>query len=141
MTINRERIRELTNKLLKQRNMSPLIGALINVYQTTALMYAPLTFIGVATTVYGLWGADVIRKLLPWFQFQHMLLLMVLVLPLFMLFFYKIIIPSIIAFGMQQQYKHRNPLVADVQATLQKQDTLDKKMDIVIERLSRLERQ
>ena len=110
--------KSMLTKLAKQKNTSPHIGAVLNVYSATGIIYAPLTLIGVATTVYGLWGAEFIRAIFPWFTVFHMIGLMVLLILVMMVVFYKVIIPSQIAFGMQQNYKHRNPLVADVQSYL-----------------------
>lgn len=133
-------INRVIAKLTKQRNMSPRIGGLINVYQTTAMIYAPLTLMGVVTTVYGLWGSSVIAEHLPWFTVYHLLGFMVGFILVAMIFFYKIIIPSQIAFGMQQQYKHRNPLVTDVHKVLRKLDYNSAKLDDISTRLDKLER-
>lgn len=118
----------LTN-LAKQKNTSPHIGALLNVYSSTAIMYAPLTLVGVATTIYGLWGAEIIRGWFPWFTFPMLLGGMVFFILIMMVVFYKVIIPSQIAFGMQQNYKHRNPLVADVQKILRKLDKIEDRLE------------
>lgn len=125
--------------LAKQKNMSPYIGALINVYQTTAIMYAPLTLIGVATTLYGLWGAELIRKYLPWFTVWHLLICMVIFILGAMVVFYKIIIPSIVAFNVQQIYKHRNPMAADLQNILKGQKTILGEIKNIKDRLVKLE--
>ena len=126
-------------KLAKQRNMSPHIGAVINIYQTTAIMYAPLTLIGVATTLYGLWGAKLIREYLPWFTVWHLLSCMVLFILVMMVFFYKIIIPSIVAFTVQQTYKHRNPMAADLQNIIRNQKAMFGELKNIKDRLVELE--
>ncbi len=126
-------------KLAYQRNMSPRIGALINIYQTTAILYAPLTLIGVATTIYGLWGAELIRGYLPWFTVYHLIGIMVGLILVLMIFFYKVIIPSIVAFSVQQNYKHRNPMVVDLQNILQNQADILKEIRNVKDRLGRLD--
>ena len=118
----------LLAKLGKQRSTSPHIGALISAYSSTAILYAPLTLLGVATTVYGLWGKDIIQQWFPWFTFQMLIISIVLFMLVMMVFFYKVIIPSSIAFGVQQNYKHRNPLVADVQEILRKLTDIDKRL-------------
>ncbi len=109
----RAELKALLDRLAKQNNTSPKLGAIINVYQTTALVYAPLTLIGVASTIYGLWGDEYIKQILPWFTVWHMLGIMILIIPVLMVLFYKVVIPSMIAWSMQQQYKHRNPMAAD----------------------------
>jgi len=123
-------------KLTKQKKTSLHIGALLNAYSSTAIIYSPLTLMGVTTTVYGLWGAEVVRQWLPWFQVQHLLAMMVLFILVMMLFFYKVIIPSQFAFTVNQYYKHRNPMVTDLQtilknqkAILRKQRNTDKRID------------
>ncbi|KKM27442.1 hypothetical protein LCGC14_1574690 [marine sediment metagenome] len=121
--------RTIMVKLAKQRNTSPHIGAVLNVYSATGIIYAPLTLIGVSTTLYGLWGAELIRAWFPWFTVFHMIGLMVLLILVMMVVFYKVIIPSQIAFGMQQNYKHRNPLVADVQKILRKLESIEKRLE------------
>jgi len=126
-------------KLAKQRNMSPHIGALINIYQTTAIMYAPMTLIGVATTLYGLWGAELIKEYFPWFTVWHLLGGMVAFILVMMVFFYKIIIPSIVAFSVQQTYKHRNPMAADLQNILKNQNAMFGELKNIKERLAELE--
>ena len=115
-------------KLAKQRNTSPHLGAVLNTYSATGIIYAPLTLIGVATTIYGLWGAEVIRAWFPWFTILHMIGLMVMLILIAMLFFYKYVIPSQIAFSMQQNYKHRNPLVADMKKALKLLESIDKRV-------------
>ena len=119
---------KLLVKLAKQRNTSPHIGAVLNVYSATGIIYAPLTLIGVATTIYGLWGAEVIRAWFPWFTIIHMIGFMILLILIAMIFFYKYIIPSQIAFSMQQNYKHRNPLVADMKKALKLLESIDKRV-------------
>ena len=108
-------------KLGKQRNTSPRIGALIHAYSSTAILYSPLTLIGVATTVYGLWGRDMITEWLPWFTFPMLVGCMVGFILIMMVFFYKVIIPSQVAWSVQQDYKHRNPLVKDIQKVIKNQ--------------------
>lgn len=125
--------------LAKQKNMSPHLGALINIYQTTAIMYAPLTLIGVATTVYGLWGGDLIRKYLPWFTIWHLLGCMVLFILVAMIFFYKIVIPSIVAWSMQQAYKHRNPVATDLQNIIESQGVMLTEISDIKDRIDKLE--
>ncbi len=119
----------LLAKLAKQRNTNPHIGAVLNVYSATGIIYAPLTLMGVATTVYGLWGGEIIREWLPWFTFPMMLGCMVLVILIMMVVFYKVIIPSQVAFSVGQQYKHRNPLVADMQKILRKLDKIEDRLE------------
>ena len=116
-------------KLEKQRNTSPRIGALINAYSATAILYSPLTLIGVATTIYGLWGREMIQEWFPWFTFPMLVGCMVAFILLMMVFFYKVIIPSQIAFTMQQNYKHRNPLVADMKVVLKQLELISKRLD------------
>jgi len=112
---------------------------MLNVYSTTAILYSPLTFIGVATTVYGLWGAEAIKTWLPWFTFGHLIGIMVIFVLLMMVFFYKVIIPSIYAFQVQQQYKHRNPLVSDVGEVLERLDETNKQLTETNKRIKELE--
>jgi len=125
--------------LAKQRNMSPTIGALINIYQTTAIMYSPLTLIGVATTLYGLWGGNLIREYLPWFTVWHLLGGLVAFILVAMIFFYKIIIPSIVAWSMQQAYKHRNPVATDLQSILRNQKAIFEELKDIKDRMVGLE--
>lgn len=132
-------LRKFITTLSKQQNVPPHLGAVINVYQTTAILYAPLTLIGVVTTVYGLWGSTLLREYLPWFTVWHLVGCMVLFILMMMVVFYKVIIPSIVAFNMQQAYKHRNPIAADLQNILKNQKELFKEIHNVSERLSRLE--
>jgi len=129
----------LISKLAKQRNMSPHIGAMLNVYSATVIIYAPLTLMGVATTLYGLWGGEIIHKWLPWFTFPMLLCCMILIILLMMVLFYKVIIPSQIAFNMQQAYKHRNPLVADVQKILKQNAQSLERLEGIEKRLKDLE--
>ena len=119
---------KLLVKLVKQRNASPHLGAVLNTYSATGIIYAPLTLIGVATTIYGLWGAELIRSWFSWFTILHMIGLMVLLILIAMIFFYKYVIPSQIAFSMQQNYKHRNPLVADMKKALKLLESIDKRV-------------
>ncbi len=121
-------VKTIKAKLAHQMNTSPFIGSLINVYSSTAIVFTPLTFLGVATTLYGLWGADAIQAWLPWFTFGHLIGVLVIFVLVLMVFFYKVIIPSMYAFQMQQQYKHRNPLVTDMQAVLEGQEKLSRRL-------------
>ena len=127
-------------KLVGQRVMSPNIGALISTYSATGVLYAPLTLVGVATTIYGLWGADIIRAWFPWFTFYHLLGGLFVVILLMMVVFYKVVIPSSYAFQVQQQYKHQNPIVDDLQAIKRKQDTIDGKLNDVDDKLVKIEK-
>jgi len=98
-----------------------------------------LTLIGVATTLYGLWGAKLIREYLPWFTVWHLLSCMVLFILVMMVFFYKIIIPSIVAFTVQQTYKHRNPMAADLQNIIKNQKAMFGELKNIKDRLVELE--
>ena len=133
-------IKRIYSRLTKQKDMSPRLGGLINVYSSTAVIYSPLTFVGVATTLFGLWGADAIKEWLPWFTFGHMVAVMVLFILLLMILFYKVVIPSMYAFQMQQQYKHRNPLVADVQEVLEELAQTNERLKETNDRLDGLEK-
>ncbi len=80
-----------------------------------------------------------VRKYLPWFTVWHLFGFMVLFIIVMMIFFYKIIIPSIVAFGVQQTYKHRNPMVTDLQSILKNQEAILGEMRNIENRLARLE--
>jgi len=132
--------RSLLKKLAEQKNTSPHLGALISSYSATAILYAPLTLLGVATTVYGLWGRDLIQQWFPWFTFPVMVISIILFMLVMMVLFYKVVIPSSIAFGVQQNYKHRNPLVADVQKVLKNDEMILKELKDIKDRLGNLEK-
>lgn len=134
-------IKNVLVKLAKQKNTSPFIGALTSAYSSAGILYSPLTLIGVATTVYGLWGADLLRKWFPWFTFYYLVGLLVLFMLMMMVFFYKVIIPSQYAFSVQQQYKHRNPLVEDMHKVLKQQKKTNKRLGDIEKRLGKLEQQ
>ena len=121
--------KRLWSWITKQYNTGPQIGGMINTYSSTGVIYAPLTLLGVMTTVYGLWGSTFIQGYFPWFGFCHLVGLMVLVILLLMLLFYKVIIPSMYAFQMGQQYLHRNPLVKDMGKVLKKLDEISSRLD------------
>ena len=127
-------------KILKQKNTSPHIGAVINVYSATGILYSPLTLIGVATTLFGLWGREIITKWLPWFTFPMLIGCMVLFILIMMVVFYKVIIPSSIAFNMQQNYKHRNPLVKDIKEGLRNDKLILKEIRDMKTRIEELEK-
>lgn len=131
-------LKRLLARLSQQRNMSPHIGAFINAYTSTAILYSPLTLMGVATTVYGLWGQDAIRAWLPWFTIWHLLLVMVLFILCMMVLFHKYVLPSIFAFQVQQQYKHRNPLAKDTQAMLKQQKEFGERLEKIEKTLAKL---
>jgi len=127
-------------KLAVQKNTSPHIGAILYVYSATGIIYAPLTLMGVATTVYGLWGGEFIRQWLPWFTFPMLFGCMIFFILIMMVVFYKVIIPSQIAFGMQQNYKHRNPMATDLKKGLKNDELILAKLNDVRERLEKLEK-
>jgi len=133
-------IKVILGKLAKQKSTSPHLGALINAYTSAAILYAPLTFLGVVTTVYGLWGAEQLRAWYPWFEFWHLVAIMVLFILVAMVAFYKVVVPSVYAFQVQQQYKHRNPLVADMQKVLKMLDETKVELRKTNERLEKLEK-
>ncbi len=135
----RQFLKRFAMRLAKQKKMSPYLGALITIYSSTAIVYAPLTLIGVATTIYGLWGGDMIRHWLPWFTIGHLLGVMVLFLLMLMVVFNKVVIPSLYAFQTQQQYKHSNPMVTDIQKILSQIEEVNKGQAEINERLNKLE--
>ncbi len=120
--------RKIYRNLASQQTKPPFIGALISVYSATGILYAPLTLMGVVTTIYGLWGADWIRKWIPWFSIWHLFGIMVILVLIAMVFFYKVVIPSSYAFQVQQQYKHQNPIVDDLQGMLKRQKDIEKRL-------------
>lgn len=132
--------RTFIQKLAEQRNTSPRLGALMNAYSSTAVLYSPLTLIGVVTTIYGLWGKSWLAHYIPWMTFPILLMCMIGVILVAMVFFYKIVIPSQVAFAMQQNYKHRNPLVADMATSLQNDKDILAKLEAIEKRLEELEK-
>ena len=132
-------LKNILTKLLKQRTTSPVIGAFINAYSATAILYSPLTLIGVATTLYGLWGGQLIREYIPWFTTWMLLLCMVGFILVMMIFFYKIVIPSQYAFNVQQSYKHQNPMVTDILKGLENDEAILRKLNEIEKRLEKLE--
>lgn len=133
-------IKKLVASLVAQKKTSPHIGALINVYTSAAILYTPLTFIGVATTLYGLWGADLLRSWFPWFTFGHLLIVMVCFMLLWMVFVYKVVIPSIYSFQVLMQYRHQNPLVADMQEVLKRLEETNAKLEKTQEELENIKK-
>ncbi len=129
----------MISRLTKQKSMSPTIGALINAYSSTAILYSPLTLLGVITTVYGLWGGEVIRNVFPWFSTWMLYALMISFVLVMMVVFYKIVIPSQYAFTVQQYYKHRNPMVTDIANGLENDKIMIKKLESIEKRLEVLE--
>jgi hypothetical protein len=129
-------LKNIIIKAMKQRNMSPTIGALINAYSSTAILYSPLTLIGVVTTVYGLWGGSVIRQWLPWFETWMLFLMMVVFVMVMMVIFYKVVIPSQYAFTVQQYYKHRNPMVTDINQCLENDKAIIKELTAIKKELA-----
>lgn len=113
------KIKSLFTRLLKQRNMSPIIGAMINAYSSTSILFSPLTLMGVATTVYGLWGGEILRRIFPWFSTWMLFCAIIILVLIAMIIFYKVVIPSQYAFTVQQYYKHRNPMVTDINQSLE----------------------
>ena len=115
---------QFKKRAFAQHKTGPGIGALLNVYSSTAVIYTPLTFAGVVTTVYGLWGGQLLRSWFPWFNTTHLFISMIVFILVAMVFFFKYILPSMYAFQVQQQYKHKNPLVEDIQKVLEGQAEL-----------------
>jgi large-conductance mechanosensitive channel len=134
------KIRAVLTKLLKQKNMSPIIGALINSYSSTSILFSPLTLIGVATTVYGLWGGEIIRHIFPWFQTWMLLAVVVCFVLVAMVVFYKVVVPSQYAFTVQQYYRHRNPMVDDINKCLENDEEIKKLLKEMNNRLVELEK-
>ena len=132
-------MKKLWKSLTKQHNTGPYIGMLINTYSTTGILYSPLTFLGVVSTVYGLWGGTFLRTYLPWFTTFHLMGSMIIVGLIMMLIFFKVVIPSIYAFQVKMQYKHQNPLVADMQKALSNQSSILTMLDSINNRLDELE--
>jgi magnesium-transporting ATPase (P-type) len=112
-------VSRLFTRLARQHNTSPRIGGILNIYQSTSIIFTPLSFLGIATTLWGLWGAEIIQQRIPWFTYPMLILVMVFCVLLAMVFWYKIIMPSSIAFSVQQSYLHRNPLVTDMGKALE----------------------
>lgn len=135
---------DVITKLVKQKKTSPVLGALINAYTSTSILYSPLTLIGVATTVYGLWGKATLVQWFPWMTFPILIGLIISFMIAMMVLFYKVVIPSLIAFNVQQSYKHQNPLVADMQEVLKqlkddKESEIMKKLEDISVRLTKIE--
>ena len=122
-------VKTILGRITEQKKTTPKIGALMNAYSSTAVLYSPLTLIGVVTTLYGLWGRTYLAQYFPWMTIWHLLGIMIAVILVAMIFFYKFIIPSQVAFAMKQNYKHQNPLVRDMKITLLKQQVIDKRLE------------
>jgi hypothetical protein len=119
-------VKTLLGKITEQKKTTPKIGALMNAYSSTAVLYSPLTLIGVVTTLYGLWGRTYLAQYFPWMTIWHLLGILIGIILVAMIFFYKFIIPSQVAFAMLQNYKHQNPMVDDLKELLKKQELSNK---------------
>jgi hypothetical protein len=102
-------------------------------------LYSPLTLLGVVTTVYGLWGGELIRKYIPWFTTWMLYATMVGIILCAMLFFYKYVIPSNQAFANQQTYKFKNPLFEAVTKCMANDEIIIKKLEALEKRFEDLE--
>lgn len=138
----------MVGKITEQKKTTPKIGALMNAYSSTAVLYSPLTLIGVVTTLYGLWGRTYLAQYFPWMTIWHLLGIMILIILFAMIFFYKFIIPSQVAFAMQQNYRHRNPMVKDMKIILKQQqifnlrlESLEDKSVVNIDEIAKLKKE
>ena len=123
----------IKNLIFKQYDVGSWLGSIKNVYGR-ALSYQSITNIFlIALTAY---NTLVLRPefagIVAWLNFPLFLGILLLVLLLFMVFCYKIEIPSDIRFGASQSWKHYNP-VRDYLFEL------GKKLDDISERLEKLE--
>ena len=125
--------------LLKQYNIGPWFGGLKNLY-TRALVYQGMISIFlVALTAYNtLTLREEFRDIANFINFPIFIAVLFCLLVAFMVFAYKVEMPSSIAFANIQAYKHQN-LIRKQIAEMKKEHK--EQLDLILEKLEELEKQ
>jgi len=113
----------LLSKIIKQSEMKPWLGGAKDLLMRTMFYITAINFLLLAATAYH----TTLRPYLP-MSFWGFLAILVGLILIAMVFEYKIVLPSTIAFLNRQVYKHKNPLVEDVLEIKKKLDRIEAKL-------------
>ena len=118
------KIKGLKLPLPPQYNTGSLIGSALFIYgQGMGLVGILSTLMGAGTWYVVSTGRWPELSVVPIWGF---FLILAVILTMFMLFAYMVVVPSSVAFGNSQWYKHDNPVKADMKEVMERLDKIEK---------------
>ncbi len=123
-----KRVKEV---LFHQHKFGYGIGALIAMWGGTQVYQGLINSYMLAHTYYHTTGQYFLKELIPWINFPLFFLFGVLVVLLIMLLHFKFLMWGIVAFSVQQSYKHDNPMEKDLKRILANQADLLKRIKAI----------
>lgn len=114
---------KLWAKITRQHNPGYQIGGIKDLLIRVLFYVSGINFVLLAATAYHTTLREPIHQWMPWFTFPMFLGILVVLVSLSMVLEYKLVLPSTMAYLNLQQYKHQNPIKAQldrIEATLAK---------------------
>jgi len=121
----------LKDRVLKQYNFGPWLGAFKDLLGRTMFYMTPINLFMLAATTYHVTARDFIWQFAPWFNFWMFFFALVFIALCAMVVEYKVIFPSTIFFANIQGYKHGNLIRRDLEVVMQEIQKLDAKLDAI----------
>ncbi len=121
----------MQEKVLKQYNIGPWVGALKDLSSRTMFYITPINLFMLAATTYHVTARDFMWQYAPWFNFWMFFGGLVLIVICAMVIEFKLVFPSSIFFSNTQSYKHGNLIRKDLETVLRGIRKIDARLDII----------
>ena len=121
----------LQEKVLKQYDVGPWVGALKDLAGRTMFYMTPINLFMLAATTYHITARDFMWQYAPWVNFWLFFAGLVLIAICAMIIEFKVVFPSSIFFSNTQSYKHGNLIRKDLETVLREIRKIDARLDVI----------
>ena len=121
-------MRRIWGLLLRQHQLGQLPGAIKSVFSSTLAYVGYINFILIVAVAYNTTLREPLHQYFPWLTFPLFLGGTIAVVIIAMAFEYKFMMPSSINFGLQQSWRHRNPIRSELMEIRKRLDKIDAKL-------------
>ena len=121
----------LRQKVLRQYNVGPWLGALKDLSGRTMFYMTPINLFMLAATTYHVTAKAFISQFAPWINFWVFFGVLVLVAIVAMVVEFKVVFPSSVFFSNIQSYKHGNLIRQDLESIMREVQKIDGRLDAI----------
>lgn len=115
---------------VKQYNVGPWPGAVMDLYSRTGVFINVVSNIMLAATFYATGGRAFLQLYFPWMNFWVFLALLISSYLTAMVLYYVFIMPSSLSFVNRQWYMHKNPVQKDLDEIKKELEEIKKALNI-----------
>ena len=125
----------LRQKVLRQYNVGPWLGALKDLSGRTMFYMTPINLFMLAATTYHVTAKAFIFQFAPWINFWIFFGGLILVAIVAMIIEFKVVFPSSVFFSNIQSYKHGNLIRQDLETIMREIQKIDGRLDTIESKL------